>query len=76
MPPKPAGILALIGGAPKSEDKGAPVGAAEPSGKEAAIRDFFAAGKSGDYAAAAEAFQRAYDECAMGGDVPEEAAEY
>jgi hypothetical protein len=48
--------------------------------KERALQDFFDAGESGDMAAAAEAFQRAYDICkaksaAAQPDSKEEAAE-
>ncbi len=68
--PKGAGLLALLpSGSPEGGSEGEGDGGV--GGKEAALRDFFSAGKSGNWAAAAEAFQRAYDECAMAGELPE-----
>lgn len=59
---KTAGLLAILGG-PKPSGDDSPEGG-EASGKEAAVRDMFDAMKAGDFAAAAEAFHRAYMECA------------
>ena len=61
--PKSAGILALLG-EPSAKSAGPAEGGAM-GGKEMALEDFAAALKAQDWAAAAEAFQRAYDECAM-----------
>lgn len=63
-----SGLLAIMGGG--DEEDAAP----DPMGeKEAAVREFFAAGKRGDWAGAASAFQDAYDACAMAhGDGEEE----
>ncbi|HEX6053744.1 MAG TPA: hypothetical protein VFZ21_30955 [Gemmatimonadaceae bacterium] len=36
--------------------------------EERAMEDMFTRGKAGDYKGAAEAFKRAYNACAMGGD--------
>ncbi len=59
------GILSLLGGEESSEEE------LEESPKSAALSDFFAAGKSGDMAAAAEAFQRMVDLCSAKKAAPE-----
>ena len=58
--PKSKGLLALMVGKPagKGESEDEP-----ESGKAEAVKDFFTAGKSGDWEGAAAAFQRAYDMC-------------
>ena len=69
MADKSKGLLALMVGSPK---KGEPTEGGGSS-KVDAVRDFFTAGKRGDYEEAAAAFERAYDACAgMGEDEPEE----
>jgi len=59
---KGMGILALMGGGPEE------AGDSAMADKQAAVRDMFAAAKSGDWEAAAHAFKEAYDICASGGD--------
>jgi hypothetical protein len=68
--PKSSGLLAIMGGGGEEEASSDPM-----AEKEAAVREFFAAGKRGDWAGAASAFQDAYDACAMahgGGEDVEE----
>lgn len=55
-----AGILALVGAEPKSEDSGE-----DESPKARAMRDMKKALDAGDFNAAGHAFQRAYDICRM-----------
>ncbi len=65
------GLLALIGGkgGAKAPSSGAAPGASPaPSGEAEALRDMFESMQSGDFDAAAAAFRRAYDECAMSED--------
>lgn len=65
------GLLALMVGTPKGggEDKG---GGEGNSDKVDAVREFFEAGKAGDYEEAALAFERAYDACGMHDEDEEE----
>ncbi len=66
--PSGGGLLALIGGG-KGGESSSPAsaggGAPPPSGEAEALRDMFESMQSGDFDAAAAAFRRAYDECAM-----------
>lgn len=55
--PKGGLIIDLMSGPKKGPDVGV-------DAKATALKDFFAAGKAGDYEAAAHAFKRAYDLCA------------
>ena len=64
---EPVGLLAMLGG----EDDGEEM--AEEGAEERAVREFFEAGKSGDYAGATAAFKRAYSLC--GGSKSESPAE-
>lgn len=59
MAEKSKGLLALMVGKPAGKS-----GSEPGSDKAAAAKDFFTAGKSGDYDEAAAAFQRMHDMCA------------
>ncbi len=60
--PKGGFVIDLMAGPSK---KGPDVGL---DAKAKALKDFFSAGESGDYEAAAHAFKRAYDLCAAASD--------
>lgn len=73
MPKAPAGIGGDYPEPASAELEEAPLDAGHMA-KEEALRAFFAAGKKGDMAAAAQHFQTAYDLCAGAGGEPEEIA--
>lgn len=62
MADKGKGLLALMVGTPKKGE------ASPDSSKAEAVKEFFAAGKAGDYEEAAHVFERLYDMCASGED--------
>lgn len=70
MPAKKGG-LGLMLSMSEPDDEGGGMGE-----KEMAVRDFFTAGKRGDWKGAAASFQEAYDLCAMHAGEGEEDEEY
>ncbi len=68
MPKAPGMVIDLMAGPLK---KGPDVSV---DAKAAALKEFFTAGKAGDYEAAAHAFKKAYDLCAMASET--EKSEY
>lgn len=71
------GLLAIIGGGGKPGSSDKPEKSGEPSSAKArALEAMWKAMKGGDFDAAAEHFQEAYDECAMKSEESDEEDEY